>query len=124
MVLLVEDEFLLREELAVALGEAGFAVLSEATSSKSISLLKEKSAEISALVTDINLSDTVSGWDVARKAREINPQLPVIYTTSYNTETWAANGVPNSVHILKPFVPVQVITALANLLNTSGTPAA
>lgn len=113
---------MLRDELVTPLKEAGFAILEESKGTGAIRLLEEKGTEINALITDVNLSDTVTGWDVAHRAREINPQLPVIYTTSYDAEVWAANGVPNSVHILKPFLPVQVITALAQLLNTTSTP--
>jgi hypothetical protein len=34
---------------------------------------------------------------------------------------WASKGVPNSIMLEKPFAPAQLVTAVANLLNT-GTP--
>lgn len=106
-------------ELADLLEEAGFQVITEGRGAAAIETLIDKSSEISALVTDVTLADATSGWDVAHKARELNPSLPVIYTTSYDVDAWSANGVPSSVHIRKTFLPVQVLTALAQLLNTS-----
>lgn len=122
LLLLVEDEIVLQDELAKPLRDAGFTVLTQIKGAAAIKTLEERSSEINALITDVTLADAVTGWEVAHKAREINPQLPVIYTTGHDAEVWAANGVPNSVHITKPLLPVQVLTALAQLLNTSSTP--
>lgn len=121
VILFVEDEFLLCEELMGPLMEAGVNVLTQSKGDDAIQTLVDRAEEISALITDVSLADKTTGWEVARKAREINPGLPVIFTTSYSAETWAANGVPNSVHIQKPFVAVQVVTGLAQLLNKSST---
>ena len=120
--LLVEDEFLLQMQLIEPLEEAGFTVITETKGAAAIETYQQRSSEICALITDVTLADAINGWAVAHKARELNSHLPVIYTTSYPAETWAANGVPNSVHVMKPFLPVQVITALAQLLNTGGDP--
>lgn len=121
-VLLVEDELFLQIDLLDPLEEAGFVVLAETQGYSAIKTLETKASEIDALITDITLADHATGWEVARKARELNPGLPVIYTTSYNIETWAANGVPDSVLIQKPFLPLQLLTALAQLLNKTHTP--
>ncbi len=118
-VLLVEDEILLLAELADALKEAGFTVLEATTGAQAYRLLDGEGENVRALIADINLGGGIDGWAVAHHARQLNPQMPVIYTTSYNADVWAAQGVPNSVHIAKPFVPVQVVTALSQLLNTS-----
>jgi hypothetical protein len=40
--------------------------------------------------------------------------LPVVYDSAVH---WAAEGVPESVMIAKPFAPPQIITALSALLN-------
>ena len=122
VLLLVEDEFILQVQLVEPLEEAGFAVLTETKGATAIETYQQKASEICALITDVTLADATTGWEVAHKARELNSHLPVIYTTSYTSETWAANGVPNSVHVMKPFVAVQVITALAQLLNSGADP--
>jgi CheY-like chemotaxis protein len=69
------------------------------------------------LVTDINLSGQLNGWEVAKRAREINPEIPVIYTTGAAADQWPSQGVPHSVLLNKPFAPAQIVAAVANLLN-------
>jgi DNA-binding response OmpR family regulator len=119
VILVVEDEFLLQADLADPLTEAGFKVITASQAGEAIATLEREGENIRALITDVNLGGPITGWDVAQKARELNPQLPVIYATSRSSEDWAAHGVPNSVHITKPFVPVQVVTAVSQLLNTT-----
>jgi two-component system cell cycle response regulator CpdR len=75
-------------------------------------------------VTDINLVGQLDGWEVARAARENEPAMPVIYMTGTHGEEWASKGVPNSVLLAKPFAPAQLVTAIANLLNTVTPPVA
>jgi hypothetical protein len=50
--------------------------------------------------------------------------LPVIYMTGDSGADWAINGVPNSILVLKPFAPTQIISALGQLLNVGNTPGA
>ena len=54
---------------------------------------------------------------MARKARELNPTIPVIYVSGKDGHDWSAQGVPQSVMIAKPFAVAQVVVAMANLLN-------
>ncbi|GAC1046202.1 hypothetical protein thsrh120_62090 [Rhizobium sp. No.120] len=62
-----------------------------------------------------------NGWDLARRARELQPVMPVIYVTGDSAQDWAAQGVPNSVLLQKPFVHAQLVTALTTLLNDAAT---
>jgi DNA-binding response OmpR family regulator len=90
-------------------------------SEDALQLLDDESRRYRALVTDINLGHgTLSGWDVARRGREVNPELPVVYMTGDSAAEWAAQGVPNSVLLTKPFAPAQLLTAVSQLLNASG----
>ncbi|WP_374989954.1 response regulator [Rhizobium sp. TH2] len=78
-----------------------------------------ENGEISALVTDINLGSGPSGWDVARRAREARPDLPVVYVSGQHSAEWTVHGVPNSIMISKPYVPALLVTAIATLLNAA-----
>ena len=79
----------------------------------------ETEPNVRALITDINLKNEASGWDVARRARELFPDLPVIYVTSAAAEEWTSQGVPKSLLIQKPFAPAQITTAVSQLLNSA-----
>ena len=116
LLLVVEDEALIRLELEGALHEGGYATESESSGEAAIGKL-EANSPVRALVTDINLIGERTGWDVARRARELFPDLPVIYVTSAASEEWSSQGVPKSILIQKPFAPSQIITAIAQLLN-------
>ena len=86
-------------------------------------MLRGQKGKYRALATDINLKGRMDGWEVAKHAREIDPGFPVIYMTGASADQWAANGVPNSILLTKPFAPAQLVTAVSQLLN-SGTPTA
>jgi DNA-binding NtrC family response regulator len=120
-VLVVEDEFLIRELLVEPLEEAGFAVLTANSGEDAAEILEREGVAIRAVLTDVNLGGEVNGWHVGHFARKIDPLMPVIYTTGQSVEEWAAHGVPNSIHINKPFVHVQIVTALSQLLNTTSS---
>ena len=85
-------------------------------------ILQERAGEIVGLITDVNLGPGLDGWEVARRARALNPALPVIYVSGKESHDWSAKGVPQSVMVGKPFAVAQVVVAIANLLNTGGGP--
>jgi CheY-like chemotaxis protein len=122
LVLIAEDETEIRNVLQASFEDGGFAVILAANGEEAIAAIDSTDEPVRALVTDINLGSTATGWDVARHAREKNPDIPVVYMTGTDGHDWASLGVPNSVLIAKPFAPAQILTAVSQLLNT-GTPA-
>ena len=126
LIFVVEDEQLVREMLKHPGVENGFAVENAESGEEAIRLLDTNGADYRALVTDVNLaSGKLTGWDVAKRGREINPDLPVVYMTGSETAAdWASKGVPNRILVIKPFAPAQIVTAVAQLLNLGNTPGA
>jgi CheY-like chemotaxis protein len=122
LVLVVEDEALIQVMLEDALKEGGFNVDVTAKGGDAILRLEASDAGYRALITDVTLADKISGWDVAKRARQLHPDFPVVYTSGGCVTDWSANGVPNSVHVAKPFSAAQVITAVSQLLNQGNTP--
>jgi len=119
-VLVVEDEPLVMMSLEEALQEGGFTVLQAGNGEDAVGLLERGINDVSALVTDVNLGkDSLTGWDVARRARELKPNCPVVYVTANPEAEWTAHGVPGSLLLAKPFVPAQLITAVSQLLTAS-----
>ena len=124
-ILLVEDEAAIQTMMEAELIEAGFRVSIASRGKQAITMLDSPEFGYRALVTDIHLGDDpVTGWDVARHARELHPDLPVIYVTGGAADEWASQGVPNSVLVTKPFAPSQIITAVSQLLNRGNAPVA
>jgi DNA-binding response OmpR family regulator len=77
-------------------------------------LLNAAGVKYRALVTDINFGrEKVDGWKVARHAREIDPEFPVVYMSGDSAADWTSKGVPNSIMLSKPFAPAQLLTAIS-----------
>ncbi len=118
LVLVVEDEALIQVTLQDALEDGGYSVVQATNAGQAMEMLDSDGAEYKAMITDINLGSRVlTGWDIARHAREINHDLAVVYMTGDSGAEWAVKGVPNSVLLNKPFAPAQVVTAVSHLLN-------
>jgi DNA-binding response OmpR family regulator len=123
VILVIEDEEAIQSLVEDALTEGGFEPAIAASGEEAVTLLKGRTDNYRALVTDISLRGRIDGWEVARQAREIDPQFPVVYMSGASADDWASKGVPNSIMLSKPFAPAQLVTAVSNLLNT-GTPTA
>lgn len=117
LVFVVEDEPLIHPLLHDALEEGGFTVELVSTAEEAMAAIETKADAFKALVTDVNLGSKLTGWDVARRAREIVPEIPVVYMSGQAESEWTANGVPKSIIISKPFVAAQLVTAVSQLLN-------
>ncbi|WP_459465200.1 response regulator, partial [Rhizobium sp. No.120] len=121
LVLIAEDEFLIKVDLEDVVRDAGFEHLALSNADEAILALEDDSARFCAVLTDIRMPGEANGWDLARRARELQPVMPVIYVTGDSAQDWAAQGVPNSVLLQKPFVHAQLVTALTTLLNDAAT---
>lgn len=121
VILLVEDESLVLLVAQDALEAGGYAVLPVQVASEALSILDSRSAELSGLVTDIRLPGGADGWEIARHARELKADLPVVYTTADSASEWPAQGVPNSLVIQKPYAGAQLLTAISTLITAADT---
>jgi CheY-like chemotaxis protein len=121
IVLVVEDEPLVLLVAQDALEAGGYTVIPTQLGSEALSILDSRFAEMSGLVTDVRFSDGRDGWEIARHARELRPDLPVVYTTGDSAADWPANGVPNSVVVQKPYAPAQLLTAISTLMTKADT---
>jgi DNA-binding response OmpR family regulator len=120
VVLVVEDDQLVQSVVEDCLSDGGFEAVIATSGDNAVELLDATERKYHALVTDINLSPSkFDGWDVARHAREIDPNFPVVYMSGKDADDWAAKGVPNSIMLPKPFAPAQLVTAVSQLLNTA-----
>ena len=119
LIFVVEDEENIRVLLEHILEDAGFMVRVASSGEDALARLDDDGADFRAVVTDINLGGEVTGWDVARRARELQAELPIVYMSGGASHEWTSLGVPGSVLVVKPFVPMQIVTALSTLLNNA-----
>jgi CheY-like chemotaxis protein len=121
LVLLVEDEDLIRQMLVETLEEAGFSTLAAGDAQTALRLFEENGDEIRGLVTDINFNDSMDGWELACAARARASDLAVVYISGASGHDWASRGVPHSLMITKPFAPAQIVVAISSLLVATDT---
>ena len=114
-VLVVEDEPLISEAIAGHLVDRGFRVCVVPNANEALSYLA--SNPIDALFTDINLPGELDGAMLAQRARELSPELPVVYASGRATRDQFLS-VSRSVFIPKPYDPDQVCTTLRRLVET------
>jgi DNA-binding NtrC family response regulator len=77
-ILIAEDDYLVQEMLEDTLSEGGFLAEILSSAEEAATLLKGEVASFRALVTDESLRGTMSGWDLARVARERDPAFPIV----------------------------------------------
>jgi DNA-binding response OmpR family regulator len=117
LLLLAEDEFAVADLLNTALSEAGYEVITARNGHAAIQEIEADAARFRAILTDIHLGTGPEGWEIARRARELIPTMPIIYMSGESAEDWAAKGVPGSMMVAKPFAPAQLVTAISNVIN-------
>jgi CheY-like chemotaxis protein len=112
-VLIVEDEYLVCAMVSIELEDVGYNILAADNGETALAYLVE-GREIDLLFTDIKLAGSMDGWTVAQKARELRPDLKVIYATGY------APDVPDLVEgarfFKKPYLPTRVVAAIDEML--------
>jgi two-component system, response regulator PdtaR len=111
-VLVVEDDWIVREDVVTDLRQEGWAVLEAATGAGALQALHEVE-KVDLLITDIGLADGLTGWDVAEAFRTSHPEVPVIYTSGNPVNDH--RRVAGSVFLSKP-VAVSDLTATCRKL--------
>ena len=116
LLLLVEDEVVIRAVVEEALTDGGFEVATAGDGHEALALLEADATRFRGVISDIRLGSSPDGWEVGRRARELAPAIPVVYMSGDSASEWASKGVPNSIMVAKPFAMAQVLTAISNLL--------
>jgi CheY-like chemotaxis protein len=109
-VLVVEDEFLVREMIVEELTRAGFDVVQAGSAEDALALVLT-CGRIDLLFTDIRLPG-MNGWQLAQRIRGQFAEMPIIYASGYSDEV---NPLPRSKFLQKPYRPSQVLQAAGNL---------
>ena len=92
-VLVAEDDDQVQAIIEDALSEGGFDVATVATAEEGLALITRRADQYKALLTDIKLQGQMTGWELAKRAREIVPTLPVVYMTGDAAHEWPSQGV-------------------------------
>lgn len=113
LLVLVEDEWLVRMEIADALADAGFQVLEFSSGEGAVEWL-EAGGKPQLLISDIRLTGPTTGWDVADAYRARLPAIPVIYASANPCDE--ARQAKGSVFLGKPSRTDELVATCRRLL--------
>jgi CheY-like chemotaxis protein len=113
LVLVVEDEALIRMSTVEAVESAGFDVLEAATGEQALDLLA-KGHPISIVITDIEMPGPVDGFELAECVHEYWPAVRVVFLSGriggYDRWIGAEDGL-----LYKPVFPEQITETLREI---------
>jgi CheY-like chemotaxis protein len=116
VVLVVEDELIVRSLVAQELRSAGWDVLETSTAEGAIEHLRLRH-RVDVVFTDIRLAGPLSGWDVAEQFRTDRVNLPIIYTSGNSFDR--SRRVEGSLFFDKPYKTVAIVEACEKLASRS-----
>ncbi|MBK1661890.1 response regulator [Paracraurococcus ruber] len=116
VLLVVEDDFLVRLTLVDALSDGGFEVIEAADAKEALTLVCDRD-DIAAMLTDINLPGGSDGFALARAARVIRPALPVVYASGRYGGAEEGQAVDGSRFLAKPFTPSLAAAVLHDMIG-------
>jgi DNA-binding response OmpR family regulator len=90
IILVVEDDQSIQSVVEDPLTEGGFEPAIAASGEEAVTLLMGNKGKYRALVADINLSGKMDGWEVAKRARQIDPGFPIIYMTGASADRYGS----------------------------------
>jgi DNA-binding response OmpR family regulator len=117
-VLLVARDGLIRKIATSGLSMYGYDVLTAEDGERAAEVLRGNT-QLTVLVADADLGGALDGLAIARLAREINPQIDVIYTSRQPNRVPPGSMVSGAPTLRDPYHPHQLVGVIAQLRNRS-----
>jgi len=121
LVLLVEDEPVVREMARAIMESGGYQVVEAQDGREALQIWEQRSADIDLVVTDMVMPNGVSGGALARTLQARSPDLHVICTSGY-TPDYIERDLPANDRITflaKPYRPSRLLEVVRQCLNGS-----
>ncbi len=113
VILLVEDEVLIRMLLAELLRDKGYQVIEAANGDEGVAILL--SAQIvDLIITDVRMPGQIDGVALATHSKQANPSRPVVVMS---THLPARDASIADEFISKPYVPSMLLRAIDKLIG-------
>ena len=113
---LVEDEKDLNNLIRTYLEKEGYNVVSYYDGESTINNINK---DVDLWILDIMLGDTISGYDIIKKIREENPDVPVIFTSARDKDLDKIIGLElgSDDYIAKPYSPKELVLRVNNIIR-------
>ncbi len=112
----VEDEKNLHSLIKSYLEKEGYEVLSCYNGKQALESINH---DIQLWILDIMLGDSISGYDILREAKKINPEVPVIFTSARDQDLDRIIGLElgSDDYIIKPYSPKELVLRVNNIIK-------
>lgn len=113
---LVEDEKDLNNLIRTYLEKEDYNVVSYYDGESTINNINK---DVDLWILDIMLGDTISGYDIIKKIREENPDVPVIFTSARDKDLDKIIGLElgSDDYIAKPYSPKELVLRVNNIIR-------
>lgn len=116
IVLLVEDQELVRAFAAITLASEGYKVLEASSAREALDLISKTSPDISILVSDVVMPE-MSGIELARKINGIYPNLKTLFVSGHAFDNEMDESNLRQSFLPKPYTPAQLCTEVKVLMS-------
>ena len=117
LVLVIEDEALVREHAVILLEECGFAVADFGSADEALPFVESKDGEIDVIFTDVRLPGRLDGLGLAKIVAERWPRIPLVITSGKDAKS--DPRLPRGVTFLpKPWLPLDVLAHVDRVCRT------
>jgi CheY-like chemotaxis protein len=114
VILIVEDELLIRMNAVEMIEEAGFEVVEAATADEAIAILEDR-LDITVVFTDIQMPGSMDGLKLAAAVRDRWPPIKIVATSGH--VKLGPGDLPEGGRFLpKPYSPAEIVKTLRELM--------
>jgi two-component system, cell cycle sensor histidine kinase and response regulator CckA len=118
IILLVEDEPVLRELARTVLSSYDYTVIEASNGVEALRVFQEHEGKIDLLLTDMVMPEGMTGRDLAGQLKTQKPELKIIYTSGYSADVMGEEGdIANAMFLQKPYPPPQLAQTVRRCLD-------
>jgi CheY-like chemotaxis protein len=117
-VLVVEDDPFVRSYATTRVQSLGYTVIAAVDGNDALQKLRAD-IRVDILFTDIVMPGGINGWELADRARQLRPGLPVLLTSGYALEALVQHGRlhAGAAVLTKPYRKADLARCLREILN-------
>jgi two-component system, cell cycle sensor histidine kinase and response regulator CckA len=122
VVLVAEDEPMVRSIMARTLSDCGYTVLEAADGQEALALVESRAGQVSLIVADVVMPD-MGGREMAARLGERWPEVPVLFTSGYTGLDVVRRGLleEGREFVQKPLDPEALARKVRDMVDASAT---
>lgn len=119
-ILIVEDEKDIRDLTGYVLRDCGYDVIEASNGDEAIKIFEERKGVIDLIFTDIMMPGEINGINLAARALVLKPDVDILFTTGYTTETMPDYGLIEDQYTMldKPYNHDDLTVVIRSILDS------